>query len=183
MTEEELVKKAQSGENKAFGELYDKYIVRIYRFVFIKVTSKHDAEDLTSQIFMSAWQNIRNFEFQGFPFSSWLYKIASNTVIDFYRTRKQTESIQFVAEETFAEFPEFSENIDQALELQIIKRGVQKLESDQQNVLIMKFVDELSNKEIAGALGKSEGAVRVIQHRALKQLKKYVESGPNQKVK
>lgn len=176
--EEELIKKAQNGENQAFGQLYDQYVTRIYRFVFLKVTNRHDAEDLTHQIFLQAWQNIQSFQFRGFPLSSWLYKIAMNAVIDFYRTRKNEESIELIAEDAFAETPEFAKNIDQALELQTVKFALAKLEPDQQNVLVMKFIDELSNKEIAEIFGKSEGAVRVIQHRALKQLKNILTNPP-----
>ena len=176
MTERELIQKAQNGESEAFGELYDQYVNRIYRFVFIKVASRPNAEDLTHQIFLAAWQNIQNFQFQGFPFSSWLYKIAANTVIDFYRTRKQEESIEFIAEDALSEFPEFAKKIDEAAEIKTVKNALQKLEPDQQTVLIMKFVDEFSNKEIAEILGKSEGAVRVTQHRALKRLKNFLQN-------
>ena len=172
--EEELIKKAQNGQAEAFGKLYDTYLPRIFRFVFIKVSSRPDAEDLTHQIFLNAWQNIKNFEFRGSPFSSWLYKIASNAVIDHYRTKRNYESIEFVAEETFAHFPNLTEKMDEASDIKIIMLALKKLEPDQQNVLIMKFVDDLPNKEIAQILDKSEGAIRVVQHRALKQLKKYV---------
>lgn len=172
--EEELVKKAQNGEADAFGRLYDTYLPKIYRFVFIKVSRKQDAEDITHQVFLSAWQNIQTFRFQGFPFSSWLYKIAWNAVIDHYRTKKPEENIEFVAEDALSESSEFIKEIEIDFEIRIVKRELLKLEDDQQNVLIMKFVNELTNKEIAGVLGKSEGAIRVIQHRALKQLKKQI---------
>ncbi len=175
MKEEELVKKAQDGEADAFGLIYDVYLPKIYRFVFIKVSRKQDAEDLTHQVFLSAWQNIQNFQFQGFPFSSWLYRIARNAVIDHYRTKKPEESIEFIAEEALPELSDFTKKIDLDFEISIVKKAILKLEEDQQNVIIMKFVNELSNKEIAGILEKSEGAVRVIQHRALKQLKEYIK--------
>jgi len=180
MKEEELIKKAQDGEAGAFGEIYDIYLPKIYRFVFIKVSRKEDAEDLSHQVFLSAWQNIQSFHFQGFPFSSWLYKIAWNAVIDHYRTKKPEESIELIAEDAISESSDFTKEIDINFEIGLVKKAILQLEEDQQNVIVMKFVNELSNKEIAGILGKSEGAVRVIQHRALKQLKEHInESGIN----
>jgi len=179
MEEELLVKKAQDGDSQAFGQIYDTYLTKIYRFVYIKVSSKADAEDLTSQIFLSAWQNIKTFQFRGFSISSWLYRIAHNEVIDFYRLRRHHENIDALSEETTAEISNITGELDQNLEIEKVKKALKRLESDQQNVLIMKFVDELSNKEISQVLNKSEGAVRVIQHRGLKQLKKYLDEPRN----
>lgn len=173
--EEQLISKARGGDAQAFGKLYDTYVTRIYRFVFLKVSNKHDAEDLTHQVFMSAWESIGRFEFRGFPFSSWLYRIAGNAVIDFYRTSHSHLDIEAVPEERFAETPRIDLALDRTQELDLVKSVIPKLEPDQQNVLIMKFVDDLSNKEIAQALSKTEGAIRVIQHRALKQLRKHLD--------
>lgn len=170
--ERDLVLKAKKGENEAFGLLYDKHFDSIYRFILLKTGSKSDAEDLSHQVFLSAWQNIEDYEFRGFPFSSWLYKIASNAVIDHWRTKKPNVSIDLVREDYLSELPELQDEVDQKFELRLVKNAIAKLEPDQQNVLIMKFVDELSNKEIAHVLDKSEGAIRVIQHRALRQLRK-----------
>ena len=173
--EESLIQKAKEGDGNAFGELYDAYQPRIYRFVFLKTGGKQDAEDITHQVFLSAWQNMGKYEFQGFPFSSWLYRIASNAVIDHYRTKRDHRDIETISEEIVAEMPDLETKLDTALELKVVRAALQKLEDDQQSVLLMKFVDELSNKEIAEALGKNEGTIRVIQHRALKQLKKQID--------
>lgn len=174
--EESLITRAKNGESAAFGKLYDTYLPKIYRFVFLKTGRKQDAEDLTHQIFASAWENMSRYELKGFPFSSWLYRIANNAVIDYYRTWKHYQSIDAVPEEIFAETTNLETKLDAAFDIHIIKTALQKLEPDQQNILIMKFVDDLSNKEIAAVVGKSEGAVRVIQHRALKQLKQHVDA-------
>ena len=169
--EQLLIQKAKNGEGAAFGQLYDRYLPQIYRFVFLKVGRKQDAEDITQQVFTSAWQNVNRFEFKGFPFSSWLYRIASNAVIDHYRTYKANIDIEQVPEDLFSEYTNDDEKIDTAMNVRMVRTALATLEQDQQNVLLMKFVDELSNKEIAEALQKTEGAIRVIQHRALKQLK------------
>ncbi len=177
MTEEDkLVHKAKKGEARAFGRLYDIYLTPIYRFVFLRVGGqKAEAEDICHQVFLKAWQNIKDYEFQGFPFSSWLYRIAQNTVIDYYRTKKPVLDLEKIPEEIFTTMPDTEIKLDQDLELQTVRLAIAKLEPDQQNVILLKFVNDLTNKEIAVILGKSEGAIRVIQHRALKQLKKHVD--------
>jgi len=174
--EQELVKKAQRGEREAFGALYDRYLPAIYRFILLKVGSEPDAQDICHQVFLNAWQNIGRFRLQGHPFSSWLYKIARNAVIDHWRTKKTNVDITLVSENLLSEEPAVSEAVDKELNLKLVWSALRCLDENHQSLLIMKFVDELSNKEIAEILGKSEGAVRVIQHRALKQLKKLLEN-------
>jgi RNA polymerase sigma-70 factor (ECF subfamily) len=170
--EHKLIKRAKNGEGEAFGALYDRYLTPIYRYIFLRVGSnKANAEDLTHQVFLSAWQNIKSYEFKGFPFSSWLYRIAHNAVIDYYRTSKVHIDINALSSTELVESPDFQIELDKRADLAKIKSAIAKLETDQQNVIIMKFVNDLTNKEIAKILGKSEGAVRVIQHRALKKLK------------
>lgn len=174
--EKELVLRAKNGDGAAFGALYDNHLPAIYRFILLKVGGrKGEAEDLTHEVFLSAWKNIERFEFQGFPFSSWLYRIARNAVIDHYRTAKKNVSLDNVPEDIVAERPETGDKIDIAIAFKSVQVHLAKLEPVYQDVLIMKFVEDLSNQEIAKALEKTEGAVRVIQHRALKQLKKYME--------
>jgi len=169
--EQLLIQKAKTGDNAAFGKLYDLHLPKIYRFVFLKVGRKQDAEDITQQVFTSAWQSMKSYEHKGFPFSSWLYRIAGNAVIDYYRTSKTSVSIDQVPEEYFSESSDAEQNIDTAINMSTVRVALTKLDHDQQSVLLMKFVEDLTNKEIAETLGKTEGAVRVIQHRALKQLK------------
>ncbi len=174
--EKELVLKAQKGDNAAFGALYDRHLPAIYRFILLKVGGhKGEAEDLTAEVFLSAWQGIGRFEFKGYPFSSWLYRIARNAVIDHYRTAKKNVSLEAVPEEVFADRPETDERVDIGFAIARVQTHLAKLEPAYQDVLIMKFVEDMSNHEIAAALQKSEGAVRVIQHRALKQLKRSLE--------
>ena len=174
--EQELIKRAQKGDSEAFGVLYDNHIKPIYRFVLLKTGNRADAEDITHQVFLSAWQNVKNYKTQGFPFSSWLYKIASNAVIDHWRTKKPSVSIELVSENFLPSSDKHEITLDDKLKAQSIHAALVHLEPEQQNVIILKFVDELSNKEIAESLGKSEGAVRVIQHRAIKKLKKHLDA-------
>lgn len=174
--EEKLIIKARQKEKESFGLLYDKYMPAIYRFIVLRISHKQEAEDLTHQVFLNAWIKIEEYDFRGFPFSSWLYRIAHNLVIDYYRTNRQNFlDIDSVDESFFADHPQWEVGLDDETRMKQIKNAIAKLEPDQQSVLILKFVNDLSNKEIAESLEKKEGAIRVIQHRALKNLKKYVE--------
>lgn len=177
--EAKLIENAVRGKASAFGLLYDHYQPKIYRFVLIKVGRREDAEDLTHQVFINAWQNISDYKDIGFPFSSWLYRIARNQVIDRYRTKKPEISIEEMAVETFAEAGITEENIEQKILLESVMGAIRKLKQDYQDVLVMRFVEDLSVKETAAAIGKSEGAVKLMQHRAVKELKKFFEKDGN----
>lgn len=172
--ENNLIKLAQKGDKSAFGKLYSHYLPKIYRFVLLKVSSKGEAEDLTHEVFLNVWQNINSFVPKGFPFSSWVYRIAKNEVIDFYRTNKNNLRLEQV-EENFLKIPETqTREINQALDMEKIKSLISLLKTDQQDVLIMRFVEGLSHQEIAAALNKNEGAVRIIQFRAIQNLKELI---------
>jgi len=174
MLEDEIkqIKQAKRGNKDAFGFLYDHYLPKIYRFIFLKVSSKAEAEDLAHEVFLSAWQNIHRYQHEGFPFSSWLYQIAKNAVIDLYRTSKKNIQIETVDEKFLRIDPKHLETLDISIQLERLKKIISLLKPEYQDVLIMKFVEDLSHEEIAAALDKSEGAIRLIQHRAIKELKK-----------
>ena len=183
MLEEEKkhIKQAQGGNQESFGIIYDHYVSQIYRFVFFKVSVKQVAEDLTHEIFLSAWQNIKNYKQKQFPISSWLYQIARNKVIDHYRTDKKNISIdtEDFAEETLG-FEE-QDDLDIPFAINKVKSLIKLLKPEYQEVLIMRYVEDLDHKEIASALNKSEGAVRLIQHRAINILKELYTKSALQK--
>lgn len=181
--ERELIKSAQNGDSESFGELYDKYVTRIYRFIFLRVRQKTDAEDLSQKVFLKAWKNIDSYRDQkGASFSSWLYKIAKNTIIDYYRTNKEHADIDSVPEDELdPELPSYMEEMDDSFKLKQIKAALGELTDNQQNVIIMKFIEELSNEEISDALDKTEVAVRVTQHRALKRIKQILNEEDHNK--
>lgn len=170
-SEKNLIERAKKGEMEPFGHLYDHYVAPIYRFVLVKVNNKAEAEDLTHDVFLSAWQNIKSYKHKGFPFSSWLYQIARNKVIDHYRTRKAHTSFENLDENLLKVVGVAENRLETILEVEKVKQAIAQLSPEQQDVIIMKFVEDLSNEEIAGALKKSEGAVRLLQHRAINNLK------------
>ena len=171
-----IIENAVRGKASAFGLLYDHYQPKIYRFVLIKVGRREDAEDLTHQVFINAWQNISNYKDLGFPFSSWLYRIARNQVIDSYRTKKPEISLDEVDEESFAALGINEENIDDKIQIELVMKALKELKEDYQDILVMRFVEDLSVRETAVAVGKSEGAVKLMQHRAIKELKKVFDT-------
>jgi len=169
--EEKLIKSIQGGETHLFGQLYDHYLPKIYRFVLLKVGQKEESEDIVHDVFINAWQNLGTYSSKGFPFSSWLYHIARNKVIDYYRLKKPTTHLEDL-DDSFVKVASNAEKLfDINLDLEKVKSAIQKLTPEQQDVVIMKFVEDLTHQEIAAALNKSEGAVRLLQHRAINNLK------------
>jgi RNA polymerase sigma-70 factor (ECF subfamily) len=173
--ERQLVLQAQAGNSEAFGQLYDAYMERIYRFVYFRVEDQQTAEDITSQVFLKAWSNLDRFSFNRTPYLAWLYTIAHNAVIDHYRTRKVTAALDDVqlSQQDHAEAVE--NEIDLGVEMKSIKEALQTLTDDQQKVLTLKFIEGMSNNEIARQLGKREGAIRALQMRGLQALAKQLE--------
>ena len=172
--EDKLIYDAVKGEASAFGFLYDHYQPKIYRFVLIKVSQREEAEDLTHQVFLHAWTHIGQYQDVGFPFSSWLYRIARNQVIDHYRTKKAHLSIDEVDENRFAADAAHERNLDTAMTLERVRHAIRSMKPEYQDVIIMRFVEDLSIKETAHASGKTEGAIKLMQHRAMKTLKQLI---------
>jgi RNA polymerase sigma-70 factor (ECF subfamily) len=174
--EQWLVERAKRDPD-AFGELYDRHFDRIYAYIYRKTGDRQAAEDLTSDTFMKALANLKGYTYTGQPFAAWLYRIASNLVTDYYRARRPVasldEGLQMVAP---GQTPE-----EAALALddqQAVIRAIQTLSPDQQDVVLMRFNGDMKLKDIATALGKTEGAVKALMFRALGSLKgKLTESG------
>ncbi|MFC1911026.1 RNA polymerase sigma factor, partial [Chloroflexota bacterium] len=155
--------------------LYDMHIDRIYRHVYYRVNSTEDAEDITQQVFIRAWQAIGRFKKTSSPFAAWLMTISHNLIVDYYRSRKDEKSLD--SEQLVIESPENPEKMaEMAINQQQIRKVIARLPGDQQQAILMSFIEGFSYGEIAGALGKSEGALRVIIHRALKKMRQLLEA-------
>lgn len=177
--EKKIIKNAIKGEAPAFGLLYDHYQPMIYRFICLKVSHREEAEDLTHQVFLQTWRKISEYDFQGFPFSTWLYRIARNEVIDYYRTKKTHLAIEDVIE---TDLPELGTDdatiqlLDQNLNMQAVRSAIEKLRPIEQDVIILRFVEDFSPSEVAIFIDKTPEAVRLIQHRAIKNLQRIIAS-------
>lgn len=166
-----LIQRAKLGEKEAFGKLYELYVDRLYRYCFFRVGNNRElAEDLVQSSFIKAWEKIDTFK-KG-SFQAWLYTITRNTLVDHIRSDKQNVSI----DETFAdEKQELEEHVHKKMEVEKVMKAVKYLTDEQQELIILKFIEDLSNKEIAKILGKKEDAIRAMQYRALQELRKILK--------
>jgi RNA polymerase sigma-70 factor, ECF subfamily len=174
LSEKELVQAAQKGSGRAFGALYDHYLPPIYRFVFYKIMNRQDAEDICHHVFLNAWQNIQSYRDIGHSFSSWLYRIARNAVIDFYRTQKHSLNLSDVMY-TLADNTNLEQSAADTLEIETVLYAIKELNEEHREIIVMRFIEDLDNDEIAAILEKSNGAVRILQHRALHSLRKILK--------
>lgn len=172
--EHNVIRAAKNGDKAAFGHLYDHYLPQIYRFVYLKTGGKHDAEDITNDVFMNAWQHIPQYEESGFPLSSWLYQIARNRIIDHFRTKRSNIPIEDVEDDIDVPHTTIGD-VDAVLAIERVQGAISKLREEYQTLIVMRFVDDRSTTEIASVLGKSEGAIRLMQYRALQALKNVIE--------
>jgi len=168
--EADLVRHAKFGDHDAFARLYDGYVERVYRYIYFRVEDDLTAEDLTSQVFLKAWENLGRYQ-PGGLFLAWLYTIARNTVIDHYRTRKQMVPLEEVSS-LAVEKDGLEKRMEIQYDIEGLRTGLQQLTDDQQQVLILRFIVQMSTKEIARMMGKREGAIRALQMRALQALAK-----------
>ncbi len=158
----------------AFGELYSRYVERIYNYIFYRSGSAKDAEDLTGKVFFKAMSNIKNYKHMGLPFSAWLYRIAHNLVANYHRdrSRKTEVSLEHVPGEVLPQTelqPESHAVRNQDVEN--LLNFIHELAENRQELLILKFVDNLSNVEIGKIMRKSEGAIKSLYHRTLLELR------------
>jgi RNA polymerase sigma-70 factor, ECF subfamily len=167
----QLIKWAKE-DSEAFGELYTRYVKKIYNYVYYRTGNHHDAEDLTSRVFFRALGHIHKYKDRGVPFSAWLYRIAHNLVANWHRDRGRKKMVPlddyiisglpFEAPEAVAESQE-----EQAKLLEFIR----ELPQDRQQLLILKFVERLSNAEIGAIMDRTEGAIKSLYHRTLLSLR------------
>jgi len=171
-----LVERAQSGERTALEELYLIHFDRIYSYLHLTVGNRHDAEDLTTQTFLRMLESIGKFRFQSAPFSAWLFRIAHNLSMDHFRANRRWQPEEEVPEPRDAEERSAEDEAFQSIGRQSMLDLIESLSHEQQQVLTLKFVFNFSNGEAATILGKSEGAVKSLQHRALGSLQKQIAS-------
>ena len=170
---EVLVLKAQKGNQEAFAELYDIFIDLIYRYVYYRV-NQADVEDVVENIFLKIWENVRKYRQQkNTHFSSWIFRIAHNMVIDYYRSNKvhEYDELDLNLVDHDREHNPIRKTQD-SLNQRDLKAALTKVKKQYRDILIYKFINELSNKEVSQILKKSEGSLRILQFRALRALKK-----------
>lgn len=170
--EKTLILSAKQGNEHAFGQLYELYFDKIYKFIYYRVSHKEVGEDLTEEVFIKAWTSIKSVKEDSF--SGWLYQIAKNKVIDYYRQKKTTvdlEDIQNVLESE----QDISDEANTVIDRKLFMRVLKELTPEQQIIIKLKFIEDMDNAEISDLISKSEGSIRVVQHRAIIKLQDLIK--------
>ncbi len=174
--EEKLARRLQNREPEVWSGVYEEYFPKVYRYIMVRVGDRTEAEDLTAQVFLKALESVDSFKWRGVPFSAWLFRIARNQVIDFWRTVKSKVSLP-LNDELVSEGIDPETAVERNLDVKQVFQALGQLTQSQQEVIELRFIGGLSVAEVAKVLGKSEGAVRVMQHSALAALRKRLSSG------
>jgi RNA polymerase sigma-70 factor, ECF subfamily len=177
--EEQLVEQAKTNP-EAFGKLYELYVEKIYNYVYYRIGNHHDAEDLTAKTFHRALNHIPNYNHKGIPFAAWLYRIAHNLIANWHRdhNRRQVVALEQVTlSSDRQEMPHHA--AEQTNERELLLAAIQKLPSERQELLTLKFVEKMSNAEIGQVMGRSEGAIKSLYHRTLVSLKELLAEHEN----
>lgn len=172
-----LVSQAQAGDTEAYGEIYDLLVDRIYRFIYFKTGKSEEAEDLTEQTFLKAYESLNNFKNQGLPFEAWIFRIARNLVIDHYRSKKRFIDLEEIEELAGNNLP-LDEWVGIKITYQAVLEVIKKLPAAYQEIIILKFIEEKENEEISIYLNKPVDQIRVLQSRALKALRRLLSNLP-----
>ncbi len=167
-SDRELIERARSGDRAAFAQIYDRYAKPLYRYIYFRVGDADLAEDLQSEVFLRAFESLDRYEDRGWPFSAWLYRIARDRTIDMLRRRRFRQTVPLESWSGACEGPDHE--VTARLDYEELRRHLCSLTDDQRQVIYLRFMANLSVQEVALRLGRSEGAVKALQHRGLQSL-------------
>ena len=170
---DKLIRQAVKGDGEAFGELYARHLDAIYRYVRFRIINEADAEDMTEEVFVKAWEALPAYRIGEHPFTSWLYRIAHNLAVDYHRKRQPESSPEM--DDQHGGGGHVEDVITHRQQVTDLVAAVQELDDSEQDVVILRFVEGYSHDEVAAMIGKSANATRVIQHRALAKLGKVLK--------
>ncbi len=175
MDDSELVQLAKS-DKEAFGEIYERYLTKIYNYIYYRTGNQQDAEDLTAKVFYRALSHIENYVDKGVPFQAWLYRIAHNLVANFHRDKGRRKIIpldDYVVHSLKSDAPDIqAETSEQTGHLM---EAIQRLPADRQQLILLKFIEQKSNAEIGEIMDRTEGAIKSLYHRTLLSLRDEIE--------
>ena len=176
INDENAVSLACQGNPEAFSYLYEKNVTRIYNYVYYRIGSATDAEDLTSRVFYRAFGHINGYVAKGVPFSAWLYRIAHNLIANWHRDSLRRKEVPL---EDHLDLPVHAAQPEKLLEknqeTELLLKAIRRISADRQQLILLKFLEDLSNAEIAQIMGRSEGAIKSLYHRALLALREEME--------
>ena len=172
----QLVEKSQGGDAQAFGRIYERHAPAVFRFLYARMDSRFDAEDLTEEVFLRAWRSLPGYQEKGVPFIAYLFRVARNALIDHYRRSKRINQLSLEERVIKDGRPGPGDVALAQIENEEVRQALNRLRDDYRLVLMLRFLGNLSPDETAEVMGKSSGAVRVLQHRALAALRKELGS-------
>jgi len=174
--EESLVRRAQQHDQMALTQLYEENFDRIYRYIVLKIGERTEAEDMTQQVFINALKSISSFKWKGIPFSAWLYRIAHNQVVDYLRKRSKHATVP-LDESLRDKKPDPVTVVEQKLDIEQLAAAAKRLTKAQQEVISLRFTSSLPIAQVARIMGRSEGAVKALQHSAVSALRRELAAG------
>ncbi len=174
LAEWELVRRAQQYDEEALRALYETYYPKVYNYAFLQLGDIHAAEDLASDVMLKMLEAIRSYSFRGLPFSAWLFRIARNRLIDLHRRRRRRGEVDL--SETLASTLANPQSLaERALERGQLQVALKHLTDEQRQVIVLKFIQGFDNRSIGRIMGRSEGAIKSLQHRALLALRRIIQ--------
>jgi len=176
--EQNLVHRAQHGDKEAFTELYQAYFNKLYRYLAVRIGNKAEAEDMTQQVFVKAYKSIHSYRWKGVPFSAWLFRIAHNLMVDYFRRESKKPTVP-LEESLLVSDEDPRKTIEQRMDIERVMTATRKLTAAQREVVSLRFAGGLAITEVARAMGKSEGAIKALQHSAIAALRRILLTGEN----
>jgi len=173
--EKALIQRAKQGDKQAFALIYRETVQPIYRYVYRRTNNEQLAEDLTGDVFIKALEALPRYEDKGRPFLAWLYRIAHARVIDEYRRTDRRPDMQDIETMPIKFEQDMDEGLQQATITNILQKALSQLTDDQQQVIILRFIEGLSLEEVGLAMGKKANAIKALQHRAVRALGRELE--------
>ncbi len=173
---ESVVRRAQQHDQTALTQLYEENFDKIYRYIVLKIGDRTEAEDMTQQVFLNAFKSISSYRHKGNPFSSWLFRIAHNQVVDYFRKKSKRATVP-LEEALVSGGSDLGLEVERSLDVELLVAATKHLTRAQQEVISLRFAGELPVAQVARVMGKSEGAVKALQHSAIVSLRKILSAG------
>ena len=173
----DLVQRARQGEQEAFAQLYENHFDKIFRYVVLKIRNQAEAEDMTQQVFIKAYESIGSYQSQGVPFTAWLFRIAHNQMVDYVRKQSKRQTVPLDESLQIMDDCDVEHEVETKIEMEKVVLATAKLTKAQREVISLRFAGGLSITEAAKTMRKSEGAIKALQHSAILSLRKTLLAG------
>jgi RNA polymerase sigma-70 factor (ECF subfamily) len=175
--EESLVQRAKEHDEAALTQIYEENFDKIYRYIVLKTGDRTEAEDMTQQVFLKAFKSISGYRSKGSPFSSWLFRIAHNQMVDYWRRKSKRATVPLEETLVVSSNSNPSTDTERKMDIESLAAATRRLTNLQREVVSLRFAGGLSVAEVAKSMGKSEGAIKALQHSAIVSLRKMVATG------